>query len=578
MKGFSDSGEKKGVLHRLGSMSLTKKFIWSYFFLVFIPLVGMVTIISSLTLNSLKEKTLNIVEQNLAQSADYCSYLFQEIENTCIGIRSEWGRIDFDQENEVYRRYLFDKALESLDDRLYLYGIYDSMILFVEDTSLIPQVSNKFYDLSLIKGKPIYEWVQDSPTRGVWTSSHQLGFEEANHRIVYCVMMEEPFEDDGQRGLMVLYFMDEEFSRILDTIAIRGSDYAYIVDKENNLLLASSGYRQESVDKEEQVIQMREDIGESGLSIIYRTDQTGMFEEIKEQQHMLYIITGLFFFVAMAISVVIAGRMTKGIQHLIVDMKRTVNKMTANEPIVFEAIDSRSQNEITRLNLHYQKMVLDIKQAHDQNLQAESARREAELRALQMQINPHFLYNILDSINWLSLKYKAQDISDIVTGLGNFYRFTLSGGKDIISLEEELKLIQVYIEIQQVRFKNSIHVTYDLDESMMTQPICKMTLQPLVENGIYHGIMSKKSKQGHLKISTVSKEGFYYIDIKDDGGMMNPDLMNQTLREGKERDRSKHGYGIYNVQERLQLYFGLEAQLEFFVEGGWSVSRVRLPK
>lgn len=569
-------------LKRMDAMSLSKKIIWSYSLLIFVPLMGGIVLIGSYTMDSLEDKTYNIVKQNIKQSAEYCSYLFREIENSCMNIRSDWADIDYEHENEVYQRYMFDKALENLDDQLYLYEIYDKMKLFVSEKNLIPNISNKVYDMAIIQSETVYGEILNSPTRGIWTSSDRIGLKDDLGRMVYCVMMEKPFDNSGVDGLMVLYFLDLEFNQILNTMASKEKEYAYIVDNEGTVLMTSSGLKSNAIEimdlmDKEHGFKITEAIGDSGLTMVYITDESVLFKEIRDQQYLLLVIVFILFVIAMMISVMISRTTTFGINRLIDDMKRTVLKMKTDDPICFEPIDPKSRNEVTRLNRHYQEMVVDIKNAHDKNIAIEREKKAAELRALQMQIKPHFLYNILDSINWLSLRYKAYDISDIVTKLGDFYRYNLSGGKDIITLGEELELLKIYVELQQVRFRDSIDAQYDVQEDLLELPICKMTLQPLAENAIYHGIMSKTEKKGQLKVLIYQKDDTCIIELMDDAGKMDTVAMARALVDDTQRDKSNNGYGIYNVNERLTLYFQKDTCLNFKVAGGWSKAIVRIP-
>lgn len=186
--------------------------------------------------------------------------------------------------------------------------------------------------------------------------------------------------------------------------------------------------------------------------------------------------------------------------------------------------------------------------------------REAELKTLQMQINPHFLYNTLETVIWLIRSNENEKAISVITSLSKFFRIGLSRGRNIITLREELEHVKEYVKIQNTRYRDKIDFSIHIDEdSMLDYPIPKLTLQPLVENAIYHGIQ-EKPEGGAISIEIVHETGDRIrISVIDDGIGMTPAQL-ERLQEGL-KEMAVSGFGMYNTNQRLRNYFGRESAL-----------------
>ena len=183
--------------------------------------------------------------------------------------------------------------------------------------------------------------------------------------------------------------------------------------------------------------------------------------------------------------------------------------------------------------------------------------KHLELKALQAQINPHFLYNSLDLINCTAISRNVPEISRMVRSLGQFYRASLSHGKEVIPLADEIRHARLYMEIQNMRFDNRLQTEWQLDESAGLCQVIKIILQPLIENAMIHGIFEKPSKTGTIRVCTRREGGLLRITVEDDGVGMNeaarlanfsPSSPGSTETEG--------GYGVRNICDRLHIVYG----------------------
>jgi two-component system sensor histidine kinase YesM len=171
--------------------------------------------------------------------------------------------------------------------------------------------------------------------------------------------------------------------------------------------------------------------------------------------------------------------------------------------------------------------------------------------ALQAQINPHFLYNTLENINWMAIRKNAPEISSLVTTLAKYFRLSLNKGKILVSIEDEIELIKTYLAIQNARFDGGLDYEINIDPECKNYSIPKLTLQPIVENSVLHGILKKPEKSGNITIETQFQEDELLIIITDNGVGMEQERVAQLLNS----QQSSH-YGLFNVQERLKLYYG----------------------
>ncbi|GAB2572339.1 cache domain-containing sensor histidine kinase [Gracilibacillus alcaliphilus] len=224
----------------------------------------------------------------------------------------------------------------------------------------------------------------------------------------------------------------------------------------------------------------------------------------------------------------------------------------------------KREDEVGLLGKSFNKMVKKINQLMHVTEQQERQKREAEFRSLQANINPHFLYNTLDTIQWMARKHKANDVAEVVASLAKLFRIGLSKGHDFISLFEEIDHIDSYLKIQQTRYRDKLQYRIQVEDSIKSVPVLKFILQPIVENAIYHGIKERRGA-GTIEMEAWQEKGDIKIQIKDDGkGMTEEQVtdMRATLREAVQRTekpeetRNKKGYGMLNVQARIQLTHG----------------------
>lgn len=239
--------------------------------------------------------------------------------------------------------------------------------------------------------------------------------------------------------------------------------------------------------------------------------------------------------------------------------------------------DSHYKDEIGELGRNFNSMLQRIKKLISQNHEKQKKLRTQELEVLQMQINPHFLYNTIDTINWMAQSIDADKISEVSIALATYYRQSLSKGAEIIKVSDEISQVNSYLVIQKTRYEGHINFKIDIDKDITELYIPKLTFQPIVENSIYHGLREKK-EGGIVEIYGEVIDNKVMFKIKDNGkGMDNITLDN--LIKGINGGVSSEGYGLSNVNERLKLYFGKEYGLKVeSVEDCYTTVTVEIPR
>ncbi len=220
--------------------------------------------------------------------------------------------------------------------------------------------------------------------------------------------------------------------------------------------------------------------------------------------------------------------------------------------------DVKTGAEVSALSDSLNSMIDKINELLEQVTQEQVRLRKAEFELLQSQINPHFLYNTLDTIIWLAEAGQQKQVVSMVGSLSEFFRTSLNQGKDIVSIKEEVQHVRSYLEIQQVRYQDILNYEINIPNELDRYLIPKITIQPLVENALYHGIKNKRGL-GHITINGRKENDYFVLEIKDNGiGMSEERLM--QVRDGIQckTPTEKDIYGLYNVNERIRLNFGEE--------------------
>lgn len=298
----------------------------------------------------------------------------------------------------------------------------------------------------------------------------------------------------------------------------------------------------------------------------------------REVQRVIFVMSLLLGVILVSV-IFFARRITKNIAEPISELCDVA--ATAGEGD-FE-IRTKGDNsivEIQKLNTSVNQMIKKIGQLVDDIRVEEINLRAAELRLLQEQINPHFLYNTLDNIIWLAESGEDEEVVKMVSSLSSFFRTTLSKGRDYITVAEEREHIESYLSIQKFRYRDILSYDIDFDDEILDNSILKLTLQPIVENALYHGIKNKRG-MGHIQIDGRRDGENIVFTVSDNGiGMREEEVehLKNVISGLVSDDRSDGGFGLFNVNQRLELNYGREYGLN--IESTYNVGttiNVKIP-
>ena len=262
----------------------------------------------------------------------------------------------------------------------------------------------------------------------------------------------------------------------------------------------------------------------------------------------------LIILICLVLVVLIGWLLSYAVVNRIEKLRKAMQKVEAGNLEV--TITSESHDEVGDLIRSFQRMLHEINALINEVYTGKLAQKEAEMRALQAQINPHFLYNCLSLINWRAIRANAPDISEMAQLLSTFYRTTLNKGKKVTTVADELKNTRSYIDIQRIMHSNQFHAIYDIEESLYSDWMLNLLLQPLVENAIIHGVDQRPEGGGTVRITATQKKDTIVFTVEDNGVGIDPQILPNLLTQDSD------GYGIKNVHERVQLYYGKEYGLQ----------------
>jgi len=249
-------------------------------------------------------------------------------------------------------------------------------------------------------------------------------------------------------------------------------------------------------------------------------------------------------------------------------------------------IKDSSTDEIGELISNYNFMIKKMVVLIDKQYKSGKEVKNAELKALQAQINPHFLYNTLDMINWMAFKDMNKEISSAVKSLAGFYKISLNKGKSKVSIKDELTHASLYVDIQNMRYSDRITLTIDLPEEIYNYSILKITLQPIIENSISHGILGRGNVNGEIIISGKLENNDITLFVKDDGIGISPKKIETILADDftnldsytSSTSKIGSGYGLKNIDQRLKLSYGEHYGLSFTSQYGHGTTvQIKIP-
>ena len=370
-------------------------------------------------------------------------------------------------------------------------------------------------------------------------------------------------------GILLMKYYTDSVDEILSHYRNQKSAYCYLLDSQKNLIyhpfdkeiasglyqektvesaLNCKNYRIEKSDGQQWIIEGQQ-IGYTGWNMVVVNSMASLVKESHNIHYLVWFILLLIGVILIFLDTLVFHNFTSPVYRLLQTME-TFGKGIYNVRAQEEGI-----GELKNVSIYFNIMADKLQEQMEEIRRNEREKQKMEKKLLQSQINPHFLYNTLDSIIWMIRSEEYDGAGEMVSLLAKFFRTSLSQGKDMIPLEKELEHATSYLAIQNIRFKDKFEFHVDADQELLKYFCPKLSIQPLLENAIYHG-MEGMYEDGEIEIRVYEKDGDIKIDVSDNGPGMTQEKIDYIMHNKVVSSRRGSGIGVCNVNERIQLIYG----------------------
>lgn len=578
-------GRTNKLIRKVLDMPISRRFSYLLIIGILIPfsLLGIVSMGD--ILGREKKSMLKNAEQAYEQIFSSLEYRFYRLYRTAvmIGIDSEIreklnqdpNSLEVSQQLNLYFAMLgYTGTVEANQD-------IQNIMFYVNDDYFFAEGSRRFGSISLVRNEEWYEEAVSSSRTLNWIVDRRRSGKVEEVSLTTLKPIYATYDLQQQIALLRLDISKEQIDALLD--------YSRVLDGQKVFLLSEYGrvIGGEYVEEEtEDIWKLVPDVDTKQFQTVYLQGDKYYIQCRRINATDCYLISlfpadtlisglastiwffGIFLVLIFLFVFFIYYRTTKNITSRIENLSEAFSEVEGGKP----HLPVKQKDELGLVAQNFNLMVQKLDDLMEEQFVLGQKMSKMELMALQSQINPHFLYNTLDTIRWMSLAGKQTELQDLVESLCGYYKIVLSKGQDVIPIGEELELCQRYMQIQKYRFQDSIHMEIQVQEEIREYLIPKITLQPLVENAVLHGIREKKSRKGNVVIrGGEADESRLFLEVADDGiGMVHAD---------GSRPSEGNGYGIGNIEQRLDLFNDGENSMSIFsIPGVGTTVRVALKK
>lgn len=440
------------------------------------------------------------------------------------------------------------------------------LVIFKKNGEL---VANSNY-ISLKEGVDVTQqkWFKDplfKPENIHFSSPHKQELFEEHDQWVISLSRAISLNEDGRmiQGILLVDMNMKGIENICGAISKDDAGSIYILSPNGDMIYGNKaeistygdnfstredGNYTRTIDKERVLITVKT-AGYTGWKIISVSRLDKILFTSSDLNRFLVIVLGIGIALSIIGTLVISSRLSSPLYKLQKSMQ------LVEEGRFDIQIDESGEYIVSQLSKSFNAMVSRIKELMEEIVVEQDDKRKKELEALQSQINPHFLYNTLDSIIWLAESDKTEEAIMMITALSRFFRIGISSGRNIITVREELEHAKNYLSIQKIRYKNKFEYYITADEDTLNAKTIKLILQPLIENSLYHGIEYILHK-GEITINVKAASGELIYEIKDNGVGMSQETLERLFSQEQTIKTKGSGVGVKNVNERIKLYYG----------------------
>lgn len=580
----------------LHNMKLFQKFVLTYCILLIIPILIISSYAYAKLSNIITDNFLNSASESFEQSLDYMNYTVYKIfdtSNTIVVNNTVTDILTHDAEEYPLTEQIYDFSklqsyLCSFENNLDIKKIN----LYINDGLIYSSENVSFFKASSLKNTKVEDCILRTNARFIWGPMWYLNESTVNDTLFLLKSIKNPDDLSEDIGFLRIDFRKSIIQDIIDKINPLDDVFSFVINSDNKIIASSRDlkdlYDNSSIDLEliKSAAQFSNqlttfDDGKFYLqsAAIDKTDwymvnvlpKSSILSTIKTQRNYLFIIVILTIIMAIILAAYLVKVINKRLFQVIDGMRQVPNGHLNNY------IENDSSDEVGELIDNYNYMISKMSVLIDEQYKLGKEVKNAELKALQSQINPHFLYNTLDMINWMAQKNMNKEISLAVKNLAKFYKLSLNKGKDITTIRNEVEHSKLYVNLQNMRYDNRITLITKLDESLMNCSIPKITFQPIIENSINHGILGRGMENGSILISGYISQNNLIIQISDDGIGIEKEVLPLILKENNLQTKGS-GYGLKNINQRIKLLYGESYGLSFTSNYGFGTTvEITLP-
>ncbi len=523
---------------------------------VFIPMLCVILGLYSVWENALHKKTNDFFQNNANTTISNIENSIKQVESTAFYVAA----------NESVQNILLSNGTDSVAD-------YEAYQKLREVTSNFIAVNDELESIAVkATDGEIYSYSKSdivSFDANRYLQKIQLkdkGWLVEENMTFYLQEIRQYLQGDPLGQLVIRIDLDE-FYKIIEEIDYSGVGEVYLVNDENKIIVSKSNQENMVMPEAYQQLELEpkriyENVNVDGVIhtvccsqrtingwklILAIPTQYYMQDVNNFQTSMLALITIIALIGAILI-IIMARQLTKPLKKLAMEME----KVGRGE--LESYIDVKHVNEIDALNETFNQMVEDMRNLIENEYKQRVMMQDAEMKSLQMQINPHFLYNTLDTINWMARLRGNDDVGDITSALGKLMRYSLSK-KAFLTIQDELSNLKDYVKIQDVRYGDKVTVLFNIDDTLTQYYIPKLLIQPILENAIVHGV-EDKLEACTIKVDIYREKENIIIVVEDDGVGMTQEALEQLLQDHSESKTQHTSIGAINVNRRIQMIYG----------------------
>ena len=552
----------KRMIKFFRNMKFRYKLITTYILLGVIPMTIMGLVWYNQTRTILMKQEKSSIENYLTQAVSNMDNQLRIYNNLSdyIAFNQQISHVvshEYDSYYDMYNQFsnVLDPMLASLKyfhSDINQITIYTKNNVVKHNTTLAPitEIENEDW-YKIIKGNNDIHW-----------------FVSQDEKKVFCVRNIPTLENNYEVGVL---YVQVDYEKLFESFKqMNDSNYGiFIMDELGDNIFNFDQFEDLNKSRKMTFDEFNKGIGKENIYTIVTAHSmnNNWTVSLYKPQKLIYestnfMITGnviaiiLLIVFSVIITSVLSKVMVSGLEKLRANMEE-VEK--GNMEIT---VKSNNEDEVGALIRGFEKMIIQIKALIEDVYESRLIQKDYEMKALQAQINPHFLYNSLSLINWMALETDPEDISKITLSLSTFYRTALNKGKNILRVRDEIKNMRSYLDIQLMMHDHEFDVDVEIDECILDYNILNLILQPLIENAIDHGIDLKTNGRGGIKIIGKKQNDEIVLIVSDNGVGMSKEQAESILTN------KSNGYGVKNVNERIKLYYGEQYQLKIESEIG----------